>query len=87
MQYVSYLSTKKKTKQFILMPAKLKGVYYLSVSDTLTTDVFLILWVCLICKYITYLISNWQFDYLNVLYQLDQVQGANSCHRLMWFTS
>lgn len=34
MQYVSYLSTKKTNKQFILMPAKLKGVYYLSVSDT-----------------------------------------------------
>ena len=31
-------------------------------------------------QYITYLIPNWQFDYLNVLYQLDQVQGANSCH-------
>lgn len=28
------LSIDKKKKQFILMPAKLKGVYYLSVSDT-----------------------------------------------------
>lgn len=41
------------------MLVKFKGVYYFLVSDILIIDVFLILWVCLICKYIIYLIFNW----------------------------